>query len=86
MSTPQTSSETLEREFLEIRAKILQIGASLDRIDRGAGSVASDSRLQLIRKGLEVLLSGDDDRAEQIQLIFSREYDDQWQDIFFPAK
>ncbi len=35
MPTAMPAAEVLDREFLEIRAKILEIAASLDRLDRG---------------------------------------------------
>jgi hypothetical protein len=38
--------------------------------------------MQLVRQGLKVLLDETGDRAEQIQLIFSRSYDDDWQKAF----
>ncbi|MFL2870316.1 MAG: hypothetical protein ACJZ8O_06150 [Pirellulaceae bacterium] len=82
MSIPMTSGEVLDREYLEIRAKILQLAASFDRLDRADGDVSSDDRSDLIRKGLEILQSSDDNRAEQIQLLFSREYEDVWREQF----
>jgi hypothetical protein len=69
----------LDREFLEIRAKLLQVAASFDRIDRGAGSVEGDPRLALFHEAMEMLLSERTNRAEEMQLIFSRQYDDSWQ-------
>ena len=76
--TPLDAPETLAREFLEIRARLLQVAASLDRLDRASGSIDNDPRLAGIAKALEVLASNQPDRAERIQLIFSRAYDDQW--------
>ena len=70
--------ETLNREFLEVRAKILEIAAALDRLDRAEGTVADDPRLGRIEQGLARLQSEQPDRAEQIQLIFSLPYDKDW--------
>ena len=78
MLTPMTAADVLNREFLEIRAKILQVAASFDRLDRGDGSIEADPRMRLIHQALEVLQSDTDDRAEQIQLLFSRQYDPNW--------
>ena len=82
--TPTTmpAQAVLDREFLEIRAKILELGASFDRLGRGAGSVDSDPRMKLIRQALSLLQEKSSDRAEQIQLIFSRPYDDDWRKVF----
>ena len=82
MSIPMTSGEVLDREYLEIRAKILQLAASFDRLDRADGDVSSDVRSDLISKGLEILQSSDNNRAEQIQLLFSREFEDAWREQF----
>ncbi len=76
------SKQILDREFLEIRAKILQIAASLDRIDRADGDVDEDEKLELLRKGILILMSDSPDRAEQVQLLFSREYDESWREAF----
>lgn len=80
MSIPLTAPEVLNREFLEVRAKILELAAALDRLDRAEGEVASDPRMARIREGLDVLIKGNaEERAEQVQLVFSRPYDSQWQ-------
>ena len=78
--------DVLNQEFLVVRAKLLEIAAALDRVGRAAGSVADDPRALAICQALDVLVSTQPDRAEQIQLIFSREYDDTWQDRLLPAE
>ena len=80
--TAMAAQAVLDREFLEIRAKILELGASFDRLGRGAGSVDNDPRMKLIRQALSLLQEKRGDRAEQIQLIFSRPYDDEWRKVF----
>lgn len=82
MPIPMTSNEVLDREYLEIRAKILELAASFDRLDRAEGSVDGDPRESLIHEALKVLQSEADDRAEQIQLLFSRHYEDDWREKF----
>ncbi len=88
MSSPMTSAEVLNREFLEMRAKVLELAASLDRLDRAEGvdangsQGASDPRLQRLRDGLKILLSDDSERAERVQLLFSRDYDEGWRKRF----
>ncbi len=76
------SNEILDREFLEIRAKILEVGSALDRIERADGDVKNDSRIKLIQDGIKIVASGEPHRAERIQLLFSREYDQAWQEKF----
>jgi hypothetical protein len=80
MSAPLSASELLNREFLEIRCKILELAAALDRLGRAEGSVADDPRLGRLREALTAVLDEPQDRAEQVQMIFSREYDGSWQD------
>jgi len=82
MPKPRPAPAVFEQEFLPIRAKILEIASALDRLDRAAGSVSADPRRDKIRAAIETLLSPEDDRAEQVQLIFSRPYDDQWMEKF----
>lgn len=77
------TDQLLDRHYLEVRARLLEIAATLDRIDRGTGSAENDARLQQIREGIEILLSTDDagaasKRAERIQHLFSRPYEANW--------
>ncbi|MBI3838724.1 MAG: hypothetical protein HY288_12425 [Planctomycetia bacterium] len=82
MPIPLDGPEVLNREFLEIRARLLQIAASLDRMDRAAGTVRSDGRLQQIQRALAILQGSAADRVEQIQLVFSRPYEANWKATF----
>ena len=73
---------TLDQDFLFLRAKILEAAAVLDRIDRAEGTVGGDTRIAKLRQALKVLHDGSTDRAEQVQLILSREYDPAWREDF----
>jgi hypothetical protein len=79
MSAPQSSREIMDREYLPTRAKILEVAAALDRVARAADGTFDDPRWSQLRAALELVLEQDDDRAEQVQLLFSRPYDAQWQ-------
>ncbi len=79
MSAPQSSREIMDREFLPTRAKILEIAAALDRVSRAEDDNPDDPRWSQLRAALELVLEHDDDRAEQVQLLFSRPYDAKWQ-------
>jgi len=74
-----SSPEVLNREFLEIRCKILDLAAAFDRLDRADGSVTDDPRVARLREALSIVLEQTADRAEQVQMVFSRTYDDDWQ-------
>jgi hypothetical protein len=65
-----------EREFPELRALLLQLAAALDRIERGKAS--EDARMAKVHRALEVLSTSGSRRAEQIQLVFSRDYSPEW--------
>ena len=82
MSNPRKSAEVLDQEFLPVRAKILEVAAALDRLDRAGGSVEKDSRREQMQAAIQALLRTEDDRAEQIQLLFSRQYKDDWREKF----
>ena len=82
MSIPMTAPQVLDREYLEMRAKLLELAASFDRLDRAEGSVAGDTRETLIQAGLKILQTENSNRAEKLQLLFSREYDAQWRSNF----
>jgi hypothetical protein len=86
MPIPLDAPEVLNREFLEIRARLLQVAASLDRLDRADGSAQSDERLQKIQHALAILQGSGADRAEQIQLVFSRPYESDWMAAFAREK
>jgi hypothetical protein len=78
MSIPLEAPEVLDREFLDVRARLLLIAASLDRLDRADGTVDGDPRLDKIYEALAFLTDGKDQRAERIQLVFSRAYETDW--------
>jgi hypothetical protein len=69
-----SAKDILDRQFLEMRWRCLSLAADLDRIERAAGSadvMDCDSRLKDLRKGLEILLKGKTNRAEQFLMLFS---------------
>ncbi|MGO9111678.1 MAG: hypothetical protein ACLP9L_20830 [Thermoguttaceae bacterium] len=77
---PQTTTavQILDREFLTIRCKLLEVAAALDRIERGQGSAAGDPRLERTRQTLTILGKEGANRAEELQLIFSLPYEPAW--------
>ncbi len=70
--------EILDQEFLTIRSRLLDIAASLDRIQRAEGDAESDSRMAHVSEAIEIVGSRLPHRAERVQLLFSREYDEAW--------
>lgn len=82
MFSTRAAEDVLNREFLEMRARVLELAACMDRLDRAAGSVAEDPRMAKLREALAVVVEDRSDRAEQVQLIFSRPYHEQWRDQY----
>ena len=82
MTNPLSARETLDREFFEIRAGLLRVAASLDRIDRGDGDVADDPRRTKLLQAIEILETPDKDRAEKLQMLFSLPFDEDWASTF----
>lgn len=74
--------DVFEQEFLSVRAKLLEVASALDRVDRADGALANDPRRMQIQAAIQVLLRFESDRAEQVQLIFSRRYEPDWRKEF----
>ncbi len=81
--TTRDATLVLDRDFLETRAKILEIAAALDRHDRAPSRHGEkpDQRLALLRQGLEALLEPRPGRAETVQRLFSLEYEPHWREL-----
>ncbi|MBC8202271.1 MAG: hypothetical protein H8E91_00420 [Planctomycetes bacterium] len=67
---PMTHKETVDRYFLEHRAKLLDIASFLDRLDRSE-SVEKDYRIDSLLKCIQVLLEENRGRTETILNILS---------------
>ena len=52
----------------------------LDRLDRADESLSDATRRDQIDEAIQILLQPGDNRAEQVQLLFSREYDERWRE------
>ena len=80
MSSARTAPQTLDTCYLEVRCKLIEIAAALDRVYRAedADAVDDDPRLKQFRDSLEVLAGPGFDRAERLQMIFSDEYRPDW--------
>ena len=77
-----SATQILDREFLELRARILELAASFDRVERAQGTVEGDQRWDLLQQGLEVLLGSQEERARAVQLLFSLSYDPDWREKY----
>ena len=80
MSLSRTGNDIFGQEFLTIRAKLIEVAAALDRIDRAGYGGDGDARRTQLQAAIQILLRPEDDRAEQLQLIFSRPYEVDWRE------
>lgn len=64
-----TKQELLDLQFIEIRHKLIDVAAFLDRIDRHPG--ADDFRFAALKAALPILLDDRPDRARAILESFS---------------
>jgi hypothetical protein len=82
MLNTRDATDVLDHDFLETRCKILEIAATLDRIDRAPTRHGEhpDARLGQLRQALEALVEPGPGRAETIQRIFSLEFDPAWRE------
>ena len=81
--TNRTANQILDECFLDIRAKLLEVAADFDRIDRaadeqGALDGQSSENRERLSDAVRLLLSEGPDRAERLQKLFSREYESSW--------
>ena len=82
MTSQRSREAVLEQEFLPLRAKILELAAGLDRLDRAGGNMPSDGRRERVVRAIQLLLKDEPNRADQVHLLFSREYDTAWRNKF----
>lgn len=64
----------LDRQYHEMRGRILSLAADFDRLQRAAGGesvLKNDLRISALRKCLDELGSADVNRAERVQMILS---------------
>ena len=82
MQKHSAAGEVLDREFLGVRARLIDIGAVLDRVGRAEGTASDDPRMMQIRESLVILAGDSPDRAQRLQQVFSLDYQDNWRSQF----
>ena len=71
-----SARRVLDTCFLEVRAQLLSIAATLDRVDRMAtaaevAEIQADSRMKFIRHSLEILGQPEAHKAKRILELYS---------------
>lgn len=85
METSSSANAVLDREFLTIRGRFLEIAAAMDRVERAGGAFAQDARWRQLEAAAAALAAGPN-RAETLQMLFSLPYAENWRDAMFDAK
>jgi hypothetical protein len=67
---PMSRAQVVDAYFMEHRARLLDVAAFLDRVDR-AGAGADDFRMQAFRLAVDVLRDGRPERARRILELLS---------------
>jgi len=70
-TSPLTRPQAIDRYFLEHRAKVLDIAAYLDRLERCGGSGEEDAREAALRDAIAILIDGKPDRARRVLELLS---------------
>ncbi len=70
-TSPQTAQQVVDTYFMEHRAKLVDIAAYLDRIDRGKGEPVNDFRDDAFRRAISILTDGESHRAKRVLELFS---------------
>lgn len=76
---PMTRAQVIDRYFMEHRAKLLDVAAFLDRVDRAAppadgsrpADEPEDARMPAMRDAIGLLLDGRGERARRMLDLFS---------------
>ena len=76
MKSKLTAVAMLDREFLEVRCRLIDIAAALDRMDRALDrdAIRDDPRLVQLAGAVGILMDDKPDRAQRVQLAFSDPY------------
>lgn len=68
---PLSKRAVIDRSFLEHRAKVIDIAAFLDRVDRAQGEGADDFRRVALEACCAILTDGRPDRARRVLELLS---------------
>ena len=69
LDTNQPRSTVIDRDFLEHRAKLIDLADFLDRCKRAEGT--DDFRLKALRAAIPLLIDGQSERARRVLESFS---------------
>jgi hypothetical protein len=69
---PATREQVIDLYFMEHRAKLIDLAAFLDRLDRSSSKAGKDDfRIAAFRRALAILSDGKPERARRVLELFS---------------
>lgn len=69
---PLDAGQAVDLYFMEHRAKLLDIAAFLDRIERSSGEAAGDDvRIRALQRAIPLLIDGEGQRVRRMLELFS---------------
>ncbi len=73
IQNPMNALSVIETYFIENRARLLEIAAFLDRVERTRDSAAgkADFRYKAFQEALRILKEEKAERAKKVQMVFS---------------
>ncbi len=86
MPLPAPPQDVLARELLAARSLLLEAAAALDRIDEAGQLSDSEDGRKLLGAAAILAAPGAPDRAQRLQLLFSRPYRANWESEFAIAR
>jgi len=79
ITAERSAQQIVAEDFMIARARIVELAATLDRIERATGDVDDSKNMQLLMQGMHILCDDEVEKAKRVQLLMSRQYDPQWQ-------
>lgn len=68
---PLDGRKAVDLYFMQHRAKLLDIAAFLDRLERTSGTPADDVRIRALQQAIPLLVDGQGQRTQRILELFS---------------
>ncbi len=82
MSNQRSATVVMDSEYLKMRSGLLELAAALDRLERAPGGIGDDPRRNRLEQAIQILHDSDQSRAERLQLLFSRPFNENWKQEF----
>ena len=79
IAVERSAQQIVAEDFMIARARIVELAATLDRIERATGDVDDSKNMQLLMQGMQILCDDEVEKAKRVQLMMSRQYDPHWQ-------